>query len=174
MCDPFDAEAPEIDRHGMWNLIRETPWLDWLLVTKRPENFARMLPEDWGRGYANVWLGVSVEDQNAADERIPHLLAAPAAVRFLSVEPMLGPISLRGTAPTAENTHLPQLHWVIVGGESGPKARPCDVAWIRSIVQQCRAAKVPVFVKQDSGPRPGRQGRIPDDLWIKEFPGVKP
>lgn len=90
----------------------------------------------------NVWLGASVEDQQRADERIPHLLRCPAAVRFLSVEPLLGPVDLRdhldGNPPG----------WVITGGESGPRARPCGVNWIRSIVAQCQAAGVPVFVKQ--------------------------
>ncbi len=121
----------------------------------------------------NVWLGVSVEDQKRADERIPHLLATPAAVRFLSCEPLLGSISLSFEPGT--HAHLPGclldgIGWVIVGGESGPGARPCDVGWIRSIVEQCKAAGVPLFVKQDSGKKPGMQGRIPDDLWIKEFP----
>jgi protein gp37 len=111
----------------------------------------------------NVWLGVSVEDQRAADERIPHLLATPAAVRFLSCEPLLGPVNL-GDALTRVCCRRPDLapatgcdgpgcmgtriDWVIVGGESGPGARPCDVAWIRSLVAQCRAANVAAFVKQ--------------------------
>jgi protein gp37 len=103
----------------------------------------------------NVWLGISVEDQQRADERIPLLCRTPAAVRFLSVEPMLGPINLHmgrsegpptDAEPCRERADL--LHWIIVGGESGPHARPCDVAWIRSIVEQCRVAGVPPFVKQ--------------------------
>jgi protein gp37 len=110
----------------------------------------------------NVWLGVSVEDQRAADERIPELLATPAAVRFLSCEPLLGPVDLTpyffklatsgpgwkltsGLALEIAN-RVPDR--VIVGGESGPGARPCDVAWVRSLVEQCRAAQVPAFVKQ--------------------------
>jgi protein gp37 len=104
----------------------------------------------------NVWLGVSVEDQAAADARIPELLATPAAVRFLSCEPLIGPVDLRSFLPAT----LPALDravsgprggcidWVIAGGESGPGARPCDLAWIRSIVAQCRAAGVATFVKQ--------------------------
>jgi len=147
--------------------------------------------------YPNVWLGVSVEDQPTADARIPLLLQTPAAVRFVSYEPALGPVAfgtingrtsrvhdsgrmdvLRGLAvyPTTHPEYPEQgypiqpLDWLIIGGESGPHARPCDLAWIRSAVAQCRAAGVPVFVKQDSGPRAGQQGRIPDDLWIKECP----
>jgi len=126
-----------------------------------------------------VWLGTSVENQAAADERIPHLLATPAAVRFLSVEPLLGPVDFSRWLPIRHSTGLApwvpdgdrrDLHWVIVGGESGPGARPMDLAWARSLIEQCRAARVPVFVKQDSGPKPGRQGRIPDNLWVKEYP----
>ena len=121
----------------------------------------------------NVWLGCSCENQAAADERIPHLLRCPAVVRFLSVEPMIGPVTL-------PEEFLQRLHisddgpkgtrWVIIGGESGPKARPFDLAWARSIRDQCKAAGVPFFMKQDAGPKPGMRGRIPDDLWIQEFP----
>lgn len=94
----------------------------------------------------NVWLGVSVEDQQRADERIPLLLQTPAAVRFISAEPLLGPIDLH--SPVLEADSDDYLDWVIVGGESGPGARRCDVSWVRSIAEQCRAAHVPVFVKQ--------------------------
>ena len=106
----------------------------------------------------NVWLGVSVENQRVADERIPELLATPAAVRWLSCEPLLEHVDLRldeeslcGPGPDDSRrtrTGPNGLHWVIVGGESGPGARPCNVDWIRGIVQQCEAARVPVFVKQ--------------------------
>jgi len=117
------------------------------------------------RGYGfsmvmrNVWLGVSVEDQAAADERIPHLLATPAAVRFVSCEPLLGPVDLTGIGSflgerlsaleeSVGHVERPRLGWVIIGGESGPGASPCDLAWIRSLVAQCRAARTPAFVKQ--------------------------
>jgi protein gp37 len=104
----------------------------------------------------NVWLGTSVEDQQRADARIPHLLKCPAAVRFLSVEPLLGAVSIgeiksEGVCYAPLEGYLdddPRIHWVIVGGESGPGARPCNVEWIRNIVGQCKAAGVPVFVKQ--------------------------
>ncbi len=115
----------------------------------------------------NVWLGVSTENQETFDERVPHLLTCPAAVRFVSLEPLLGPIDLssqflmqhakgvrllsleqmqRGIVPAA--APYPRIGWVIVGGESGPGARPCDIEWIRGIVKQCKAAGVPCFVKQ--------------------------
>lgn len=126
---------------------------------------------------SNVDLGVSVEDQPTADERIPDLLLTPAAVRIVSAEPLLGPVKfgqrLIGEQQARGFNVPPHIAGVIIGGESGPSARPCKVEWIRSIVEQCRAAGVPVFVKQDSGPRPGMQGRIPDELWIKELPGAK-
>lgn len=98
----------------------------------------------------NVWLGVSVEDQAAADERIPLLLQAPAALRFLSCEPLLGPLDL---SPWIFPAGVTPLDWVIAGGESGPDARACKVSWVRGLVRQCAEAGVPVFVKQ-LGARP--------------------
>lgn len=154
--------------------------------------------EDWP--LPNVWLGVSCEDQATADDRIPVLLRCPAAVRFVSAEPLLAPIDLTrvderllqngevnqvwdvlrgrlgfwGNARHEQDT--PSLDWVIVGGESGPGARPCDVSWIRSIVGQCRKTGVAVFVKQ-LGTRPelkDRKGGDPDEwpggLCVREWP----
>jgi protein gp37 len=146
---------------------------------------------DWMEGWRfwpselfNVWLGVSAEDQHWADIRIPSLLDTPAAVRFVSAEPLLGPIDLRhhfaghcpehdfpgGFCVQRDHPGVQHLDWVIVGGESGPGHRPMDIAWLESVVGQCKDAGVAVWVKQDSGPRAGQQGRIPDDLWIHEFP----
>ena len=108
----------------------------------------------------NVWVGTSVEDQKRADERIPHLLNTPAAVRFLSCEPLLGPIDLTAIKRTKTEGYMRPLDgrfrtldWIIVGGESGPRARLCNLAWMRDIIKQCHAASVPVFIKQ-LGPRP--------------------
>ena len=104
----------------------------------------------WGTPYEwplpNVWLGVSAEDQQRADERIPYLTETPAALRFVSAEPLRGPIDF--SSPVLEVDCADTIDWVIVGGESGPGSRPFDIAWARSIVQQCRAAGVPTFVKQ--------------------------
>lgn len=144
----------------------------------------------------NVWLGVSVEDQRAADERIPLLLQTPAAVRWISAEPLLGPLEL-WPAYHALGTRRPLdvLDWVVVGGESGPKARPCNVEWIRSIVQQCQAASVPCFVKQLGANRAcyefycidpdhlcglekindrkgGDPSEWPEDLRVRQYPEV--
>lgn len=120
----------------------------------------------------NVHLGISAENQETLDERLPHLINTPAALRFLSLEPLLGPIELFKTKASSllGRRFSEVIGWVIVGGESGAGARPCNIEWIRNIVAQCKAAGIPCFVKQDSGPKPGKQGRIPDDLWIKEFP----
>ncbi len=112
----------------------------------------------------NVWLGVSVEDQRRADERIPVLLETPAAVRFVSVEPLLGPVDLTLWLGNG-------LDWVIVGGESGPGHRPMTLDWLVGVVDQCMANQTPVFVKQDSGFKPGKQGRLSNEVWaLKEFP----
>lgn len=145
-------------RERLFDLIDQTPNLDWLLVTKRPENIERMWIDRTGmESRPNVWLGTTVENQQAADIRIPRLLSIPAKIRFLSVEPLLGPVhfdrgfSVRGV-PWVEDGKpagiSPGIDWVIIGGESGPNARPCRLNWIRNIVRQCKAAGVPVFVKQ--------------------------
>jgi protein gp37 len=143
----------------------------------------------------HIWLGVSVEDQKTADERIPILLQTPAAVRWVSAEPLLGPVDLdtRKMFPTSEAfAPPPQLDWCVVGGESGPGARPFDIGWARSIVAQCRAAGVPVFVKQlgskpttDHRTRPngechtvtllkdrkgGDWSEWPEDLRVRSYP----
>jgi protein gp37 len=117
--------------------------------------FDRRLQDLRARDYSlplpNVWLGVSVEDQATANERIPLLLQTPAAVRFVSYEPALGPVDFARIAMRCGGTVVPALSGIaliIVGGESGPGARPCDVAWIRSTVEQCEAARVACFVKQ--------------------------
>lgn len=161
MADVFE-DKPELVhwREGLWDLIEKTPHLDWLLLTKRPQNVADLVPwcTTWPK---NVWLGTTVEDQKRADERIPELLKLPAAVRFLSCEPLLGPLTFRPRCETmaeklaamdsgdaSRPAMLDGIDWVIVGGESGSRSRIFDAAWARSIVDDCRAAKVAVFVKQ--------------------------
>ncbi len=144
-------------RDQVFALIEQTPHLDWLLLTKRPQNVLRMVPEKWKAGFpANVWIGATVENQARADERIPQLLNIPATVRFLSCEPLLGPVDLgwpiagapahfwKGGKPTEND----RIHWVICGGESGPGARPMHPDWARSLRDQCSAAGVPFFFKQ--------------------------
>jgi protein gp37 len=157
MADVFE-DHPDVEaaRKRLFNLILETPNLDWLLLTKRPENILRFLPETWGGNVLpNMWLGTSVENQVQADTRIPELLKVPARVRFLSCEPLLGDINLGllGTLPGqltggAYRLAHQYIHWVIVGGESGPQARPMHPEWARSLRDQCQAAGVSFFFKQ--------------------------
>jgi protein gp37 len=146
-------------RDRLFELILATPNLDWLLLTKRPENIERLWPvghEFTGPGpveWPNLWLGCSVEDQATAAERIPHLLRCPAAVRFLSVEPQIGSIDLRRGVYTNVGggdlgTTLDGIGWLIQGGESGPHARPFEVGWARGLRDQCAAAGVAFFLKQ--------------------------
>lgn len=144
LADVFDNHRSIQDawRRELWALIRQTPNLDWLLLTKRPQNIARYLPADWGDGYENVWLGCTVEDQTEYDRRKSHLTAIPAVVHFLSMEPLQGHVDLRG----AEG-----LEWVIVGGESGNHYRPADPDWFRSLRDQCSAAGVAFLFKQWEG-----------------------
>lgn len=159
LADVFDNEVPDEWRVDLFKLIAATPDLDWLLVTKRIGNVARMLG-DWQTVplLPNIWLGITVVNQPEYDRDIGKLLRIPAAVRFLSLEPMLGPLDL-GLMTYAEaaersgggivlTTRRRALDWVICGGESGPKARPMHPDWARSLRDQCAAAGVPFLFKQ--------------------------
>jgi len=168
-ADPWRPEA--------WEIIRNTPHT-YQIVTKRPELITERLPGDWGAGYKNVWLGTSCESPEY-DHRIASLLDVPSSLYFVSLEPLLAPIDLNRKEFLIDKTRFRYtignyLDWVIVGGESGPadKRRECDPAWICNVVDQCRESRTPVFVKQDSGAKPGQQGRIPNEYWIHEFPHV--
>lgn len=171
--DHIDWVQPRLD---LLRMIEQTPHLDWLLLTKRPENVVQLIEQaqeeagafpharGWLARFSNVWIGTSVENQEAADKRIPHLLQIPAAVRFLSCEPLLGPADLTEYLPEEcldcddymrlhreEGAMIhddPQIHWVIAGGESGPHARPMHPEWARSLRDQCQAAGVPFLFKQ--------------------------
>lgn len=166
MCDPFDNQVPTEWRADMWAMIEQTPNLDWLLLTKRPQNIPWMLPspnislDNW---FPNVWLGASVENQVEASRRIPHLLSVPAAIHFLSCEPLLGHIDLGLAGAWAGDG----VDWVIAGGESGPKRRRVDLDAMRDIRDQCVAAGVPFFSKQDD-----KVHDLPADLMIREYPHV--
>jgi len=172
LADVFE-DRPELTewRRDLVVMMEQTPNLDWLLLTKRPENVTRMIaeaitidPDTWWMGMRNVWIGTSVENQQAADERIPHLLKIPATVRFLSMEPLLGPVDLQGVSivegmeidslrgryglPGRIQADCAHIDWVIVGGESGPNARPMHPEWVRSIRDQCQTAGIPFHFKQ--------------------------
>lgn len=149
LADVFDNHTSILPewRADLWALIRATPNLDWMLLTKRPGNIAKMLPEDWGNGHTNVWLGCTVVNQEEADRDVSKLLDVPAVVRFLSMEPLLGPVDLEQYTRDF-GTWLDFLHLVIVGGESGPGARPMHPDWARSLRDQCVAANVAFHFKQ--------------------------
>lgn len=239
MSDLFHEDVPDQFIDQVFAVMALSPQHTFQVLTKRPERMQAYFRNEWvgfrqreqmqlmrptsvldvSYPLPNVWLGVSVEDQETADERIPLLLQTPAAVRFISAEPLLGPVDLTrlhhdtwpsepnrygeqyalymsafsGIRPTTTQSYVesPKLDWVIVGGESGPKARPCDVDWIRGIVGQCKDAGVPVFVKQLGARRiengcsdPGHTASLdhvrdrkggdpaewPADLRVREFP----
>ena len=160
LADVFDNAVPGEWRADLFDLILRTPNLDWLLLTKRIGNVHGMLPptvNDFGSVYPNVWLGATIVNQEEADRDIPKLLQTPAAVRFLSMEPLLGPVALpfdrlnewNFLAVSHQQPHAARsIDWVIVGGESGPHARPMHPEWPRSLRDRCSTAGVPFFFKQ--------------------------
>lgn len=202
LSDWLDDEVPIEWLADLLALMHATPNLDWLLLSKRPENwrgriesaFAHMLKAKrgevkdhegvvinpyweellesiikWPAGNppSNVWIGTTVENQEMADKRIPLLLQIPAKVRFLSCEPLLEPVDLRNVVDWWNCEE--KIHWVIVGGESGPNARQFHSAWARSLRDQCESAGVTFFMKQMGGTRKPF-APIPDDLNIRQFP----
>ena len=201
LADVFDNEVPVEWRRNLFELIKNTSNLDWLLLTKRIGNAARMIEEaiseldiGYDPDYAmwpwpNVWLGATVVNQEEADRDIPKLLATPAALRWVSAEPLLGPVAIREylewrntVAGTNTVTNERSLSWVIVGGESGPNARPMHPGWARSLRDQCAAAGVPFLFKQWGEYLPAEEGEPPryfrdafgrvPEIWPKDMPGV--
>lgn len=150
-CSWSDFFIKEADpwRNDAWEVIRNTPEHQWQILTKRIERVPKCLPEDWGEGFPNVWLGVSVENQDYVD-RIEELAKIPAKIRFISFEPLLGPIDLR---PLAEAGIMERIHWGILGGESGNdtgkyRYRPCEIEWMEDLADQLKTHGIKVFVKQ--------------------------
>ena len=190
LMDVFDPQAPREVRERLWDLIEATPWLDWLLLTKRPQLIKTFLPDRYGDNGlpANVWLGFSAEDQEHFDRRWKHVAALGATVKFVSYEPALGSLTLRG--PVLGRHVLPD--WVICGGESGHGARPMDPDWARAVRDQCEEWGIPLFFKQwgQIGNNPleqelgsleaqlrdpksnGKGGALLDDVLHREFPSV--
>ena len=147
LADMFDNHKSILPvwRKEFWALVRQCPDLDFLLLTKRPQNIKKMLPFDWFQEpflYRNVWLGATVESQKEAD-RLGHLVNVPASVHFLSMEPLLGSVDL--------SEHISGLEWVITGGENGRNYRHVDPDWFRSLRDQCKEANVPFLFKQWEG-----------------------
>lgn len=198
MSDFFE-DHPQVEplRNAAFPLLESLENLDALLLTKRIENVERMVPAAWMHGNwpDHVWMGTSVENQEYADLRILKLLPIPAKIRWLSLEPMLGPIDWRWSlcncpwpADAFRTRHLlscplsfygdrrgPEewpIHWVVVGGESGPGCRPMQIDWMRAIRDQCQDAGVPFFAKQLGG-FPDKRDQLEDlpaDLCIREWP----
>lgn len=210
MSDLFHEQVPYDFLDRVFAIMAAAPQHSFQVLTKRPDRMASYTSFARGRietataaihlrgmtpGYTrpvwpswplpNVWLGTSVENQRWADERIPHLLATPAAVRFLSMEPLLGPIDLvdpvgrwlmrrdSGIDAPSRVTHFTgewPLDWVIVGGESGPGHRPMRGEWVRDIRDRCVAADIPFFFKQWGGRTPKANGRMLDGRTWDEYP----
>ena len=150
-ADPWRREA--------WAIIRQCPHLHFQILTKRDDRIREQLPRDWGEGYPNVWLGVSIENDKFV-YRADTLRTIPAAVRFISAEPLLAPL------PSLE---LTGIDWLIVGGESGPDYRPMDLAWVRTLREQAKAAGTAFFFKQSAAPRTEMGIRL-DGRIIREYP----
>lgn len=184
LADVFDNAVPTLWRQNLMTLVADTPNLDWLFLTKRIGNARKMLIEASmhdGRLLAandqyapppNLWIGATICNQEEADRDIPKLLAVPARVRFLSMEPLLGPVVLRPAWTTrwpdrradVQDGGCPPLDWVIAGGESGPGARPMHPDWARDLRDQCAAAGVPFLFKQWGEWAPSENW--PDDVAI--------
>lgn len=186
MSDLFHEDIPFKFIHEVWGTMRQTPQHTYQILTKRPERMLEVVSQiramealGYAKGfYSHVHLGVSVENQASADERIGILQQVPASVRFLSCEPLIGPITFRWakwlkipSRPDGSSNHLDGLsgiHWVISGGESGLGARPMDPDWPRKMRDECQEAGVAFFMKQMA-----RKATIPPDLFIRQFPESK-
>ena len=160
MSDMFHEEVPLDFIQRVFSTILATPRHTYQILTKRSDRLLQLATKlPWP---SNLWMGVSVEDERVT-HRIDHLLMVPAAVRFLSCEPLIGPL---------DSLPLDGIHWVIVGGESGPQSRPIERKWVESIRKQCRRTKVPFFFKQWGGVRKDLTGRELNGRKYDEMPTV--
>tara|TARA_B100000614_G_C14542307_1_gene490791 strand:+ start:1291 stop:1905 length:615 start_codon:yes stop_codon:yes gene_type:complete len=157
----FFLEEADAWRPDAWEIIRQTPHLTYQILTKRPERIRECLPEDWPM--PNVWLGITAENQEMADHRWAHIMDFPVT-KFLSVEPMLGPVRLN------DDWLILSPDWVICGGESGPGFRPMETIWAETLKRDCEEWKIPFFMKQMAGVNPNKI-TIPEALNVTEFPG---
>lgn len=163
MMDWCDKNAPEGALNDLWDLIRATPMIDWLLLTKRASRIKQSLPEDWDSGYNNVWLGITVENMEHGYKRIEAFKNIPAVVKFVSAEPLL------------EHLHYINLFgidWVICGGESGPNFRPFRVEWAEDLYLECQRldVNIPFFFKQHGGNTKDKGGCLLNGFECKEYP----
>ncbi|GBG09529.1 hypothetical protein PAT3040_04179 [Paenibacillus agaridevorans] len=162
MSDLFHKEIPQQFIQSVFDTMVEANWHTFQVLTKRSDRLLELSQQlPWP---VNVWQGVSVEDQRVV-HRIESLRAVPAHVRFLSIEPLIGPLN---------NLDLTGIHWVIVGGESGPKARPMEESWVRNIRDQCIEQNVAFFFKQWGGVQKHRHGRELDGRTWDEYPNILP
>lgn len=168
LADVFEEHPDIIEaRTQLWSLIEQTPWLNWLLLTKRPENMRAMTPSSWSTMWPdNVWAGTSAGTQETAQQNIPTLLTIPSCVKFVSCEPQLEYVDFM--------QWLPSLQWVICGGESGTKARPLDLDWTRSLRDQCQEHHTAFFFKQVGGLYHNSRGRVLDGRTWDEVPPEVP
>lgn len=177
----FFIEEADVWRDWAWDIIRSRPDLHWQILTKRPERIAECLPDDWGDGWDNVWLGVSVESEEFA-HRIKTLALIPAKLRFLSIEPLIEPLEEK--YEDFIFSYQDKIHWIIIGGESGNengkyKYRACELEWIEYIIDNTPVG-IPIFVKQFgtylskklnlADRHGGNIEGFPEHLKIREFP----
>jgi len=169
LADVFDNQVPNVWREELFRLIDQCRHLDWLLLTKRPQNAERMIfasvgEETWGEGWPHVWLGATVENAKEAERRIGVLRSTPARIHFLSCEPLMEDIG---------DFDFEGIDWIITGGESGPKRRPFDLQWAERLRLICEGEGRAFFFKQDAHSKPGQRGGASDALWnAKQFPKV--
>lgn len=198
-CSLTDFFHVSIDsyREEAWDIIRKCPHHTFQILTKRPERVIEHLPEDWGEGWDNVWIGTSIGYQEAADKRLPELLKIPTKTRCLSIEPLHGRITfysdaLKGitwqTNKNGSKELIMDMHWVVIGGESGNengkyRYRPCEVAWFEQLISECQEVGTAIFIKQlgtylakkrgMSDRHGGNFDEFPKHLQLREFPKEK-
>lgn len=160
LADVFDNEVDQAWRDDLWQLLRETPHLRWILLTKRIGNAAKMLPADWGAGYPNAGLMSTLENQEVWDRDYPKLARTPAVWHGVSAEPLLGRIDIGDAKPD----------WIITGGESGPGHRPLDMEAVRFMRDQCDRNGITFHHKQNGGLRGKDAGCLVDGIEHKHFP----
>jgi len=188
MADVFEHRSDDVgiemakERKRLFRLIEETPQLDWLLLTKRPQNIGRFAPTSWmSQPRHNVWFGTTAGTQRSWETHVPRLMRVPAAVRFVSAEPLLARVTVDLTDPALRDADGRMVDWVIVGSESGGRARPMNPSWAAQLLDECRLHGVPFFTKQIVTPtgrlhgvRKGEDPRWwPNNIhWLRQFPKV--
>jgi protein gp37 len=164
MSDLFQEKAKEAFVQQVWQMMARAHWHSFQILTKRPERMLDLLSKPGFPTLPNVWLGTSVENEDYLD-RLNVLRRVPARVRFISFEPLLGPIV---------DPDLSDIHWVIVGGESGPRARSMETWWVEELRDACQRQGVAFFFKQWGGARKKRTGRLLDGRVWEDYPAISP